>query len=285
MTFFKDILAAFLFLTRFPLSASGAIRMRPITSCYWAFPLVGAVLGVLMAGLYYLALWAGFSPLISTILTLIGSALMTGCFHEDGLADMADSFGGWGSDKKLAIMKDSRIGTYGTVALILIFALKIAALSEISNRFLPSDLIQIGAKLGEVFKNISNTALPKEQSLFSLEYDFTPPPMLVFFTVISCLSRSFIFIPCLFLKPLSTITNSGKTTFLKLITPLIFGIAISFLLLPITMALILNISALIMSLTITTISYQQIKGYTGDILGATQQMTETVLYLSLTLII
>ncbi len=262
MTLFKDILAAFLFLTRFPLPASDAIRMRPITSCYWAFPLVGMVIGTLMAGLYYLSLWAGLSPLISIILTLIGSAIMTGCFHEDGLADMADSFGGWGCNKKLAIMKDSRIGTYGSVALILIFALKIAALSEISNKILLSDMIET-----------------------SIKYDFTLPPMLIFFTVISCLSRSFIFIPCLFLKPLSEITNSGSTTFPKLIIPLILGIMISFLLLPIMIAFLLNISALIMSLIITAISYRQIRGYTGDVLGATQQMSEAALYLSLTLVI
>lgn len=91
----------------------------------WAFPLVGALLGVIAAGAGWVALSFGLSVWIAAGLVLATLIVTTGAMHEDGLADCADGF--WGADtvkRRLEIMKDSQIGTYGVLALILVTGLR-----------------------------------------------------------------------------------------------------------------------------------------------------------------
>jgi adenosylcobinamide-GDP ribazoletransferase len=98
------------------------------------FPLVGALIGAVGAGVNWLAahIWPAPPPLAITI-TIAAIVLLTGALHEDGLADTADGLGGGRDrDHALAIMKDSRIGTYGAVALILTITAKITALSTLA---------------------------------------------------------------------------------------------------------------------------------------------------------
>ena len=96
-----------------------------------------AIIGLIIGFINFLAFSIAhqyFPILPSIIFSLIISVISTGAFHEDGLADMADGLGGgWTVEKKLAIMKDSRIGTYGTVSLILLFGLKASLLYEALN--------------------------------------------------------------------------------------------------------------------------------------------------------
>ncbi|MGM4923721.1 adenosylcobinamide-GDP ribazoletransferase [Tardiphaga sp. 804_B3_N1_9] len=95
------------------------------------FPVVGAGIGAASA-IVFLVAGEFWSPLISALLTITTSIALTSALHEDGLADTADSFGGgWTVEKRLAIMKDSRIGTYGALALGLGVALRIAALATL----------------------------------------------------------------------------------------------------------------------------------------------------------
>ncbi len=101
------------------------------------FPLVGAAVGAVAAGVMLAALAlfgpAGHGPLLASGLSLAATLLLTGAFHEDGLADVADGLGGsLQREKALEIMKDSRIGTFGTVALICVTLLKVVAVAEIS---------------------------------------------------------------------------------------------------------------------------------------------------------
>ena len=80
------------------------------------FSLVGCLLGFLLALAYYLLSFA-FSPVISSLLVVTLSVLLTGAFHEDGLADMADGMaGGYTQQRRLSIMKDSQIGSYGEIS-------------------------------------------------------------------------------------------------------------------------------------------------------------------------
>ena len=97
------------------------------------FPLVGWIVGGIIAlsayGLHFI-----FPATVCIILALIVGVLTTGAFHEDGFADVCDGFGGgWSKMKILEIMKDSRIGVYGALGLILLFALKILVLVELFN--------------------------------------------------------------------------------------------------------------------------------------------------------
>ncbi len=96
------------------------------------FSLVGCLLGFLLALAYYLLSFA-FSPVISSLLVVTLSVLLTGAFHEDGLADMADGMaGGYTQQRRLSIMKDSQIGSYGAISLVLALMLKIALLIELA---------------------------------------------------------------------------------------------------------------------------------------------------------
>lgn len=93
-----------------------------------AVPLVGLVLGGL-AGLVLIVGAALWPPPVAAILAVGAAIVMTGAFHEDGLADTADSFGAMTAERRLEIMKDSRIGTFGASALILGLGLRVTALA------------------------------------------------------------------------------------------------------------------------------------------------------------
>jgi adenosylcobinamide-GDP ribazoletransferase len=124
----NDLLSAFALLTRLPVpnhSATGA-------GSAWAWPLVGAVLGVFQAGLASTALWLGITPGMTAVFVLGLAALLTGGLHEDGLSDTADGlFGGWTRARRLEIMKDSRVGSYGVLALVLVTLARWAGLTAL----------------------------------------------------------------------------------------------------------------------------------------------------------
>ncbi len=121
-------MSAFALLSRLPLPnhrATGA-------SSAWAWPLVGAVLGALGAALASGALWLGVTPGVTAALVLALSAMLTGGLHEDGLSDTADGlFGGWTRERRLEIMKDSRVGSYGVLALVLVSLARWSALTAV----------------------------------------------------------------------------------------------------------------------------------------------------------
>jgi len=95
----------------------------------WAYPVAGLILGGLAALAGLVAHWLGMAPALTAVLVLGVMILSTGAMHEDGLADTADGLaGGWTRERRLEIMKDSHIGTYGVLALILAFAARWSAL-------------------------------------------------------------------------------------------------------------------------------------------------------------
>ncbi|WP_109438567.1 adenosylcobinamide-GDP ribazoletransferase [Aquimarina sp. AU119] len=105
------------------------------------FPLIGIIVGSIGALIYYGASFL-FSTEISLLLSIFATVYATGAFHEDGFADVCDGFGGgWTKEKILLIMKDSRLGTYGTVGLLLILGVKFAALRETNTSYIPLILI------------------------------------------------------------------------------------------------------------------------------------------------
>jgi cobalamin 5'-phosphate synthase/cobalamin synthase len=128
-----QLAAAIAFLTRLPVGRNSAFDAKQVgRSARW-FPLVGALLG----GIYVAALrlLIPFFPALVTAVILIAlDAALTGAMHFDGLADTADGFGGGRSrEDVLRIMRDHAIGAYGAVALVLLIALKIAAISALSD--------------------------------------------------------------------------------------------------------------------------------------------------------
>lgn len=129
----SDLKISVLFSTRLVLGQGSVISGADLARASWAFPLAGALIGLLGAVAFWLARAAGLPPAPAAALALAATLLVTGCLHEDGLADTADGFGGGATrEQKLAIMRDSRIGTYGTCALIVSFALRWSALAAVA---------------------------------------------------------------------------------------------------------------------------------------------------------
>lgn len=127
----SDVVAAFAFLTRFPLP-SVPYDDDSLARSVKFFPLVGLVLGC-AASLLHGALSPHLPPALSALVVLLALVLATGALHEDGLADASDAFGGGQRDRNriLAILRDSRIGSYGAIALILSLAARVLLLSSL----------------------------------------------------------------------------------------------------------------------------------------------------------
>jgi len=120
---------AWAFLTRLPGGAHPAGERELGASVPW-FPAVGAVIGLLL-GLVWVAMGELVSPLTAATITVAAGVVMTGAFHEDGLADTADSLGGYTPERRLAIMKDSRVGTFGALALVFSVLIRVVALASL----------------------------------------------------------------------------------------------------------------------------------------------------------
>lgn len=129
-----DVKLAVVFLTRLPIPLPGEPPAGALARAMLWFPAAGALVGALGALAYALAFVCGASPWVGAVLALIATGWVTGALHEDGLSDTADGFGG-GRDRarKLEIMHDSRVGSYGALALILSVGLRASALAAIAD--------------------------------------------------------------------------------------------------------------------------------------------------------
>jgi adenosylcobinamide-GDP ribazoletransferase len=121
-----EVLSAFALLTRLPLPQPATFRGA---AGAWSWPLVGLAVSALSACGAGLALWLGAPAGVAAATALAVSALVTGALHEDGLSDTFDGlFGGWTKERRLEIMKDSRVGSYGVLALLLVTLARWSAL-------------------------------------------------------------------------------------------------------------------------------------------------------------
>ena len=115
----QEALLAVVFLTRLPVRLSKNIENQQLAEVIWAFPLVGVLVGGLASLAMLISYEIGFPAMVCGLIAVVSQVLITGALHEDGLADVADGFGGGNKvNKKLKIMRDSRVGTYGVLALV-----------------------------------------------------------------------------------------------------------------------------------------------------------------------
>ncbi|MBW8828519.1 MAG: adenosylcobinamide-GDP ribazoletransferase [Burkholderiales bacterium] len=122
------------FLTRVPVPRWVGHEPGWLNRCVRYFPLVGALVGAFGA-VVMLAASRWWPPTIAAVLAVTATVWLTGAFHEDGLADTFDALGGAvPRDRALAIMKDSRIGTYGATALVLVLGLRVALIATLLQR-------------------------------------------------------------------------------------------------------------------------------------------------------
>lgn len=165
----EDIAAAVLFLTRIPVDWQRVIgnsknREPNIANAYWAFPLVGLIVAT-AAGLAALLLSAiSVPPLIIASVLVVITILLSGGLHEDGLADVADGFGGaFEKARKLEIMRDSRVGAYGVLALIFSVLLRVFCLFELS-----------GIGLGAMLTGLLCASVGGRSAMVALRYLLAP---------------------------------------------------------------------------------------------------------------
>ena len=237
---FELLLIAIGFFTRIPVPMTLDFSQKKLNQASRYFSLVGWLVG----GLCALCFWL-LSLIVPDNIAILGSmlfsVLLTGCFHEDGLADTCDGLGGgWEKQQKLSIMKDSRLGTYGAVAIWMVLTVKYMTLVQIES-------LVIALLVAHVSSRALATAL-----IFNLPYVSDEETSKV--------------------KPLAELL-SAKELIINL------GIAaLSLLLVPeLFLPLLLLLLAIFISLR--TLYLKQIGGFTGDTLGAAQQISEVAIYL------
>ena len=241
MTQLQQFLLALTFYTRLPGPQNQDYTKLPQATIY--LPLVGWVVGAVTALSFYLAnlLW---QQVIAVILALIVGIFLTGAFHEDGFADVCDGFGGgWGKQRIMEIMKDSFIGVYAVIGLIFILLLKISILSTLPTTTVPFVLFS-GHSISRLFP-----LLLMQRYNYVRETDS---------------------------KAAVAVYKPARR---QLILATIFAL-IPLLLLPLT-CLLSIIPLLLGNVFLGRYFYRHIGGYTGDCLGASQQLTEIVFYLSI----
>ncbi len=129
MRLLDDVKIATVFLTRLPVRIRGDVPPGRIAEAMWVFPVIGAAHGAFGGLVYWGAGAVGLNGLAAAALALAAMLWATGAFHEDGLADTFDGLGGGLTrERKLEILRDSRIGTYGASALILGLMLRAGAI-------------------------------------------------------------------------------------------------------------------------------------------------------------
>jgi adenosylcobinamide-GDP ribazoletransferase len=134
--------AAVGFLTRVPIRRE--VGASDVARGAVFFPVVGAAIGAVTGGVALLAHLA-LSPFLSAALAIAVATALTGALHLDGLADTADAFGGRTRERRLEIMRDSRIGTFGAAAVALDLLIKVGAVEELVSRGLLPALVAAGA--------------------------------------------------------------------------------------------------------------------------------------------
>ncbi|WP_292555700.1 adenosylcobinamide-GDP ribazoletransferase [Methylobacter sp.] len=234
-------LLALSFYTRLPHLQTLDYKQLPQAVVY--LPLVGWLVGGICGLVFYLADWL-WPQTTAVILALIAGILLTGALHEDGFADVCDGFGG-GMNKVriLEIMKDSHIGVYGVIGLLLLLPLKASVLIEMPAAAVPWLLLA-----GHSVSRLPPLLLMQRYS-YAREHH----------------------------------SKASSAVYRPNFRELVFATAIALLplmLLPVSSALTL-IPALLATVLLGHYFYRRIGGYTGDCLGASQQVAETVFYLSM----
>ena len=250
------ILVAIQFLTRIPVPSFNHYDPQWLHQSSRYFPAVGLLIGVLCAGVF----WLGsilFTPLVAAVISTAFGIKLTGAFHEDGLADSCDGLGGGLTrERTLEIMKDSRLGTYGVLGLVSALLLKISLLAAMPVSVAIVALI-IGHTASRLFCISLLTLLPYGGEI---EHAKAKP-----------MAQQ--------LTPLQALYSSGW---------LILAIVLVTIISPNTMQQIAIgkwLLALALALIVTDymrrLLRRRLDGYTGDGLGAAQQLSEIAIYIGL----
>jgi adenosylcobinamide-GDP ribazoletransferase len=253
----RDLFLALSFFTRLPVgflapapeAASGTEPATPrqvrLAEAARAFPLAGLVVGLAGGLAYWIAVKIGLSGLLAAFLAVAATAALTGALHEDGWADFADGLGCRGDRiRKLSAMKDSHIGSFGVLALIFATGVKTVALAQL----------------------------------------YTPDRVATALVAAHVLSRAVLPLAMRSL-PLATAQGlavmAGRPTAQGVYVALGIGVGIAFLSVFLPAAIVALIVAIVAAALVGAIAKRQFGGYTGDVLGAAQQVAEIAVLINL----
>ncbi|WP_196140978.1 adenosylcobinamide-GDP ribazoletransferase [Aliikangiella sp. G2MR2-5] len=255
------------FLTRLPVPVNLNFSQMNLNRASRYFSLIGWVVGAMCAVIFFAASQL-FPPALAVAISMLFGLLLTGCFHEDGLADTCDGLGGgWNAQQKLSIMKDSRIGTYGAVALWTALTMKLLALVALAQTSVSVDYASysIASRLfgSEVELNFALLALlvahPLSRALSTT--------LIYFLSYVSGSEKSKV-------KPLAE-----KINLLDIVLSIFIG-GLSLFLVP-EFAIHILVACIMVTFLWSVWLKRQIGGFTGDALGATQQLNELSIYLTI----
>jgi adenosylcobinamide-GDP ribazoletransferase len=240
----QDFRVAGLFLTRLPFQPKGDLQTQDLARASRCFPLIGLLIGAISGAVFMMGAELNLYPLACAFLAITAGALVTGALHEDGLADVVDGFGGGHTkEDKLRVMRDSHIGAYGVLALILSVGLRASILAGLLGPGMATVTL-VGAAV------LSRSLLPGMMYL---------------------MPRS---------RTDGLAAGAGRPTFRAAIIAFCLGSLIAWPFLGGGVAIVALICALISALIMAFIAHRQIGGYTGDVLGATQQITEIAILMT-----
>ncbi len=241
----EAFLLAVQFLTRWPVRVPGVFSEDRLAATVRYYPLVGVLIGAFAGGIFWLA--ALIFPLgLALVLSTAASLLATGALHEDGFADVCDGLGGsLEREKALAIMRDSRLGTYGVAGLGLMLAAKMLALGALPSSLVPWLLIAAHASSRSSVVLVIATSQYVRDAGTATPVTETPHPGSLLFAL-----------------------ATGAAALAGL------GIAGAYSVIP---AGLIGLS--VGHLAMRRVYERRLGGYTGDCLGSVQQMSELGMYL------
>lgn len=241
MLFIKHIILCFQFLTRLPLSfiPPRLVSGVSVSSTVWCFPIVGAFIGAVLWGCVWCLNQVGLPFSLQCLAVLIVGILLTGALHEDGFADFFDGLGVYDRARALEVMRDSQVGSFGALALLVSFAWRGLALYELGS------VEVLGISL--LLTHMGARALMGGLLLFPLA------------------------------RPDGLAAHSGQTSWLQVLLALmVMGVVFVALLHPFVALIAVGVSTLGLGI-IALIALRRYGGLTGDVYGAGEQVAEMLL--------
>ena len=245
----QEILLSLSFVTRLPLWRwCPPMDSVPLSQLVWTFPIAGAILGLACGAFFQLLIVLGLATGLAAIFTVAFQLWLTGALHEDGLADTADGFaGGRNKEQRLVIMRDSRIGSFGALALIISIMLRVYALTLSSHPALVMLVFVAAGAMSRAMMAIGMFALPNARADGLAAWAGKPTPLQMYCSVI--------------LACVITLT-CFKTVGLGFIA-----------------------AALIVCDIVCIVSKRKIEGITGDVYGTLQQCVEVIILIVATVLV
>ena len=232
-----DLAVAGTFLTCLPFRPSPSIKISDLGPSVRMFPILGLIVGIIGSLVLWIAAQINLNSSVYGFAGLATITLITGALHEDGLADFSDGITARSRSRRLEIMRDPKIGTFGVLALIFCIGLKVGVLGNLAA------------------PNLAMKAL----------------------IVAAVISRGMMPLIMYFMKPAQPDGlghDAGRPTARRMLTALIFSAGIGFIALEFWNAIFALILSATVVLAIGLLAHRRLAGYTGDVLGAAQQCAE-----------